>query len=93
MRLKENELSAIKKTISGFDPKAKIFLFGSRTDDEKKGGDIDVLILSEKINLGDKIKILKTLNNSIGEQKIDIVIAKDDSKPFIKLALEKGVEL
>ena len=43
MRLKEAEVQAIKSTIQALDAKAKIYLFGSRADDTKRGGDIDLL--------------------------------------------------
>lgn len=93
MRLKNKEIESIKNTVLSFDNKARIYLFGSRTDDTKKGGDIDLLVFSDKLSFGEKIKIKAGLLNRLGERKIDLIIARDDSKPFIRIALEKGVLL
>ncbi|MBI5206523.1 MAG: nucleotidyltransferase domain-containing protein [Candidatus Firestonebacteria bacterium] len=46
MRLKDDQIKHIKNTIETLDKNAKIYLFGSRVDDYKKGGDIDLLIMS-----------------------------------------------
>ena len=50
MRLKTFEVAAIKDAVYEFDQEAKIYLFGSRADDAKRGGDIDLFILSNKIS-------------------------------------------
>ncbi|MBF0542397.1 MAG: nucleotidyltransferase domain-containing protein [Nitrospirae bacterium] len=93
MRLKDNEITAIKESIKRFDADALVYLFGSRAYDEKKGGDIDLLILSSKIGNVEKRKLLTLLYDSIGEQKIDIIVANDVNIPFVKIALEEGVKL
>lgn len=94
MRLKPEEINAIKSTIHNLDREATVFLFGSRVDDAKKGGDIDLLVLSCKLSGGDaKRAIKKELYRLIGEQKIDIVLASDDADPFVQLALKTGVKL
>ena len=46
MRLTKFEAESIKESVYGFDPDARIILFGSRVDDTKRGGDIDLLVLS-----------------------------------------------
>jgi len=91
MRIKDHELQAIKECIRSRDPDVRIYLFGSRVSDREKGGDIDLLLLSKRLNYDDKIKIRQTLYETIGEQKIDIVIAEDTSDPFVKMAMEQGV--
>ncbi|MCK4620859.1 MAG: nucleotidyltransferase domain-containing protein [Desulfuromonadales bacterium] len=93
MRLKSFEIDAILKAVHHRDPRAMIYLFGSRVDDQKKGGDIDLLILSQTLMPSDKRAIRGELWQSIGEQKIDLVIAHDTSEPFVRIALETGVRL
>ena len=93
MRLSPYEIEAIKSSIFKFDDKAVVYLFGSRTDPKKRGGDIDLLIFSETLKESDKFKIESTLFEKIEEQKIDIVIAKDSSQPFVKIALRTGIRL
>ncbi len=93
MRLAKFEIDAIKQSVYGLDPNAKIFLFGSRTDDTKKGGDIDLLILSSRLTPADKFKIKVSLFKRLEEQKIDITIATDTQRPFVRLALRNGVPL
>ena len=93
MRLKDFEQIAILSTVKCLDQNARIYLFGSRVDDTKKGGDIDLLVISDSLTSEDKRTIKIKLYALLGEQKIDIVLAADDSDPFVKLALETGVKL
>jgi len=93
MRLKQMEVDIIKKTIKQVDKAAKVYLFGSRVDDSLKGGDIDLLVFSENILFMDKLKIKAQLHEKLGEQKIDLLITEDKSKPFVQLALENAILL
>jgi len=93
MRLKDSEQVAIVTTIKCLDNNARVFLFGSRVDDTKKGGDIDLLVMSDRLTSDDKRTIKMKLYELLGEQKIDLVLAADDSDPFVKLALSKGILL
>jgi len=59
-----------------FGNDAKVFLFGSRLDDNKKGGDIDLFIKCKNMSimtLDKKIDFLTKLKLSIGDRKIDVV--------------------
>ena len=93
MRLKPHETRAIKETILNLDPEAKIYLFGSRVDDTLRGGDIDLLILSHNITQKDRRNIRVKLFEQIGEQKLDLIIAENDTQPFVKIALSQGILL
>jgi predicted nucleotidyltransferase len=85
MRLSEKEISAIKNNILNFDQDAKIYLFGSRTNDKAKGGDIDVLVISDKIGFREKLKITTGIFKEIDEQKLDLVVKKDFNDVFVKM--------
>lgn len=93
MRLLQEEHHIIKTTVAHFDDEALVYLFGSRVNDDQKGGDIDLLIFSDKLSQDDASKIKYVLWNHIGEQKIDILIVKDDSHPFTRIALKESVLL
>lgn len=93
MRLKKEEILAIKDIVNKLDAGCRIILYGSRADDSKKGGDIDLLLFSKKLKFNDKIEILARLNEKLGEQKIDIIITGNNLNPFVKNAENSGVEL
>jgi uncharacterized protein len=93
MRLTSAETVSIKKIFSELDSEALVYLYGSRADDSKKGGDIDLLVLSQKITENDRRNIKLQLYDALGEQKIDLLIAQDASLPFVRIALQSGVLL
>ncbi len=77
MRLTPEDRESIKKAVkTHFGECTKVYLFGSRADDTKKGGDIDLYIETEVTEeiLQKKLKLIGELHNLLGEQKIDIVI-------------------
>jgi predicted nucleotidyltransferase len=98
MRLNEFEKRIIKnaaKDIFGED--TEVFIFGSRVDDTRKGGDIDIYLKcrNEENILDKKIKYLIQLENSLGEQRIDVIInnRKNKSKPIFHIAETTGIRL
>ena len=78
MRISEIEKATIVNAILEKDKNAQIFLFGSRTDDFKKGGDIDILIQSDEIGLLEIVKIKSTVFKYLPEQKIDLLVSKSN---------------
>jgi predicted nucleotidyltransferase len=93
MRLKLKERQAIVSAVLACDPKAGVWLFGSRVDDMQKGGDIDIAVLSGLIGLHEKIRIKQAIYDAMGFQKIDLVVSKRGTEPFFRLAQETGVKL
>lgn len=95
MRLTYDEVKAINAAFSHTFKEGKIFLFGSRIDDNSKGGDIDLYIespLKEDI-YKKKIDFLVKLKSLIGDQKIDIIVQEDESRLIEIEAKDKGIEL
>jgi len=98
MRLTNFEKKSIKESFLETFKRGKIYLFGSRIDDNKRGGDIDLYILldykeSPDILFNKKIEFLGKLQNKIGEQKIDVIISKDKKRAIEQEALKRGIEL
>ena len=93
MRLKEFEIEAIKSAVKKYDENAHVYLFGSRTDNAKRGGDIDILLLSDKIKNKEVRKIRLEIFDLICEQKIDIVTATKVNSAFIEYAYKSGIRL
>jgi predicted nucleotidyltransferase len=91
MRLLKEERKAIREAVAKFDTDADVYLFGSRVDDTKKGGDIDILLISDKIDDHLLFLIEEEIFKSIEEQKIDFVLSGGTrNNPFAKLILKKG---
>ena len=92
MRISQNEISKIKNVLTEFQllPSCKIFLFGSRLYDFKKGGDIDLVLLcpesSYKNILDLKFKIKSELEFALDEQRVDLTVTTEsilNSDPFL----------
>jgi predicted nucleotidyltransferase len=101
MRISKEEKDILVGEVTRiFGKKAKLYLFGSRTLDQKKGGDIDLLIrtggneINREVLFSKKMDLLVALELLLGEQKIDIVLElPGDTRKIIKTALNTGIEL
>ena len=99
MRLTPAQITAIRNTTAEvFGEQANVWLFGSRVDDSKRGGDIDLLICSNEAfaspALTRKIAFLGKLERLLGERKIDVIIEEpDDPRSIVRVAHETGVRL
>jgi len=96
MRLSEFEREAIKAVVTVLDPDAKVYLYGSRVDDSLRGGDIDLLVISDTLGFSDKITLLAEIKSRLGEQKIDLSIKKRaelDEDAFVRSILATAIPL
>ena len=94
MRLYEEEVAVLKNRLAALSLDAKLYLFGSRVDDNARGGDIDLLVVSDKLTKKDLRLLRVYFFKHFGEQKLDIVL--DDSQfknPFTKHIFQKAVLL
>jgi predicted nucleotidyltransferase len=93
MRLTQQERKVICDSINRVDPEARILLFGSRVDDQARGGDIDVLCLSSEINRQQRRLIRREMSDRLAGQKVDLIVAADRSRPFVRLVMADAVPL
>ncbi|TLS74264.1 nucleotidyltransferase domain-containing protein [Mariprofundus erugo] len=96
MRLSEYEKNAILGAIAlRFNRGARTYLFGSRLDDQLKGGDIDLFIdLPEADDdmVRHACQAAADIQMAIGEQKIDLIIRHPglSDQPVFHEALTHG---
>ncbi len=97
MRLSQPQISAILKAKESFFPNSKIYLFGSRIDDTRTGGDIDLYILFENRiadGMKKRISFLVMLKSLIGDQKVDVVLAnKSQNRLIDEIVKQEGILL
>ena len=99
MRLSEFEIESIK-SLAGrhFGTGVQVFLFGSRTNNQKRGGDIDLFIRNpniEHLKIRTKIDFIIELIQLIGEQKIDVVLDNPELKNsmLFRIINQTGIQL
>lgn len=98
MRITYLEQAIIRSSVmKHFGRDAGVYLFGSRTDNDKKGGDIDLYITTDMPTsaiIREKIELLLDLEKSLGEQKIDVVINNHTKqKTVYEIAEKEGIKL
>ncbi|MEW5755433.1 MAG: nucleotidyltransferase domain-containing protein [Pseudomonadota bacterium] len=99
MRLTVEQRNIVRKTASEvFGEDVDVYLFGSRVDDTAKGGDVDLLVESNKPipdSLAKTLTMTARLQLRLGDQKIDVV-AHDpqmDVEPIYQHAKNSGVRI
>ena len=82
MRLTRQQLRAILDTAHDiYGAGVRVYLFGSRTDDSKRGGDIDLVVRSrgEPKGVLAKVKMASRLKYLLDDRKIDIIGDHEDN--------------
>ncbi len=84
MRLSMEQQTTIKQlALEVFGADVRVSLFGSRLDDSVKGGDIDLLVSSDKVienSLHKSLKLTAKLQLSLGDQPIDVLVIDPQTK-------------
>jgi len=98
MRLTPTQRQLIRDAVAAtFGPSARVRLFGSRTDDQRRGGDIDLLVETDApldAPVRQRLALLARLERALGERRIDVVLAHPgDTRPIVAVAREQGVSL
>lgn len=99
VRLSAREIEIIRATVSRlFGDHTSIRVFGSRAREDEKGGDIDLLIETER-QLPDRVasacRLVSELQMQLGDQKIDVLILDTETQeqPIHQIARQTGVML
>lgn len=70
MRLTDTELSVLREELRAVDPFGRAYLFGSRVDDSRRGGDIDVFFeVTRQIDLKSALALEYRLISRCGEKR------------------------
>jgi predicted nucleotidyltransferase len=94
MRLYKEQIEVLKNKLKTLSSTAKIYLFGSLVDDTAKGGDIDLLVISDELTKKDLRLLRVEFFKYFGEQKLDIVLDNGEFKnPFVKHIFQKAILL
>jgi predicted nucleotidyltransferase len=95
MRLRADEAKTIREEIQQGDPAVEIYLYGSRTNDSARGGDIDLLVISDTLGFRDALRLRRRILDRIGWQQLDLLVVRRNqlNQPMAALALETGTLL
>jgi len=95
MRLTTDHVNAIRQEIRQADPAAEIYLHGSRADDTAKGGDIDLLVVSDCFDFRDLLRLRRRILDRIGWQQLDLMVRRQNQthEPLAAWARETGIKL
>lgn len=95
MRLNSTELKAVRSIIGALDPVGRLYLYGSRADDTRKGGDIDLYLeASRPIDLKTRLNTQYRLELAC-DTHVDLLVKNPDqvAQSMHQIAIERGVLL
>jgi len=94
MRLNPYEIETIRRYIEEHFGKARIFIFGSRLDETRRGGDVDIFVIPQKMPAN--IRVARGCARLYIEEAllkpVDIIVHRDFSRKIEQEAL-RGVEI
>ncbi len=100
MRLSPRIQQTIRRVVrESIGPDARVILFGSRVDDRARGGDIDLLIVTDRAledAAGKELEVAARIQRQLGYlQPLDVLILDPGTRrlPIHEQALATGVTL
>jgi predicted nucleotidyltransferase len=98
MRLEPHEVEAIRGAAREvFGGEAVVRVFGSRVDDDARGGDLDLLIEVEpgRATLANECRFLDLVARPLDELHVDLVLHERGTPlpPIARIALRDGIVL
>lgn len=98
MRLDAREIEAIRSAVREvFGERATVRLFGSRTLDELKGGDVDLFVEVEpgQASIATEQHLRDMIAPTVEDLRIDIVLHERGTRlsPIERIALRDGIRL
>ncbi len=99
MRLTDYQRRAIREAIDEtFGTEAGVWLFGSRTDDTRHGGDIDLMVEVRNMDANSpqamdrKLRAIAAIQRRIGDRKIDLIVTdRSTATTIVETARRDGV--
>lgn len=92
MRLSDVQVSAIKAAATAaFGDDVVVRLFGSRVDDDRRGGDIDLYVETtpDKADVQHEVRFRSLIWKALDEEQIDVVVATDGDDRWIDRAARR----
>lgn len=93
MRLTLQQRHAILAQVRRYDPHAIVRLFGSRARDDTRGGDIDLVIHSDRFDRATLRELRLDLQDALGEQHFDLVLHGRRPSAFVRNVDREAVSL
>lgn len=101
MRLSNMERNVIREeAMRSFGADSTVLLFGSRVDDSRRGGDVDLLVIasgSDEELFERKLRATGKIQRKLGDRKIDMVTrnrnSEENAPTIVQEALKTGVVL
>lgn len=94
MRLSVQENETVYRVLYGADPQGKIYLFGSRLEDARKGGDIDLFFESmTTLDLKRQLELEYRLSSEC-DTKVDLLVKNPGQEENAIFAIaRRGIQL
>ena len=97
MRLEQKTIEKIiQYKLLYFGSESKLYLLGSRVDDNKRGGDINLYLETQNdISTQQQVEFLTSIYKNVTQRKIDLLIKNplEIDKPIFHTAKKEGLLL